>query len=630
MPVTPSTSKTEPHAIWLAGHSFLATTVGVLDQRYRIDSFLRGIFNIQAGNTTNRAISGSVLVHDWTANLPQSYGAYPVILQQIVRPTLGNGPYYGHVAAAGYVWGVNDLGNVPTTGGAAGMTQITAAFIHAMRSMISRHRASATYEDTWTGSAGQLQVAYGSNWTTAGGTSSFSSGTSIRGCSSTTTNNVITVTLPSDYKGEPVAFGFIGQSSGGGWGAAQTAGFGGTVTFGGTALTTGNAGGASASNGATFTTSNIVPVGTTHVPLVFRVNDLDATAAGKTITITCTAVDTGSGAKVYYDYCQLESLRPPAVVVGNIARSIAGSTSLGYGSYSSFWTGGNSYWKGQATPGSTGDADVAAANAALVAMVAEFDGRVRIADLDSAIGGNLALLNPGDQIHPNVDGARAAADAMARAFRLAMVANDTSATETPFPGGGALRIGRTTSARPGAQQWYTPDHSAVSTLSTATTPAMAAGDMFAMPFYVSEMTDRFDLAQLEATAAPSVAGTFRVGLYDDEDVSGYPGVMIFEASSGGAVSSGTTAGFKATPGFTWPLDFGLYWWVVKLETVGTGLIWRAVQGPSMWLPEAATAGLTAGTAAWKIAGQAAGVLPAQFPASAAPTVLAPKLWVRRL
>lgn len=634
MPVYPQTLRAPaPAVIFFAGHSFWHTTVGVPDQRFRFDANIRHRYNIQGGNTTNRAISGSLLVREWTTGAPTSFGGFPTIIQQVTRPTLGNGPYAGNAGMAGYCWGINDIGNVPTTGGAAGMTQLIAAFKHAMRACISRHRASAVYEGAWAGSGGSLLISYGANWTAAGGTENFSSGSDIRGCTNTTTSNVITITLPTDFKGEDVAIGFIGQTSGGGWGAAQTAGFGGTATFGGTALTTGNAGGASASNGATFNTSNIMPTGTTHVPLVYRIVDLDTTAAGKTITITCTAVDSGAGATLYFDYVQLESLTAPGVVVCNCAYSTSGSTTIGYGGYTSTWTGGNSYWKGQGTPGGTGNTDVDALNTAITAVVAEFDSRVQIADIKAAlsVGGvaDTTLLNPGDNIHPNMTGARLCADAFAAAVDRLRGSNDSSVTETAYPGGGALRIGRAKSTFPGAQQWYIPN---VTPLGFTTYTAVA-GDMFAWPIYVTEETENWDMFQLEVTTANSTTGgTVRFCVFDDEDMNGYPRVNISEPT-GVTLSMGITTGFKATGAFNVAPDFGLYWMCLKIETIGTAAAFalRAFSsGYSPWLPTNPTTGLTVEPSAWKLTGQAAGAMPARFPNSAVLTNTSPKLWIRRL
>lgn len=633
MPVYPRNLRApQPASLTFAGHSFLNTTTGILDQRYRIDAMVRAHYNVQAINVQNHAISGALLVREWAAGVPVSYGAFPVILQQINRPTLGSAPYVAGTNGP-YVlgWGINDLGNVPTTGGSAGMTQVIAAFKHAMRAMISRCRAAATYEGAWTGSGGQLLISYGSNWTSAGSTQAFSSGTDIRGCSNTSTNNVITITLPTDYAGEDVAIGFIGQTSGATWGSSQTAGFGGTATFGGTALTTGVAGGASSANGATFSTSNVMPLGTTHTPLCFRITDLDTTAAGKTITITCTAVDSGASATLYFDYVQLEALDAPAVVVMNCARSIASGTSLGYGSYNSIWSGGNSYWKGQGTPGSTGDTDVAALNTELAALVAEFDGRVQLADVDTAIGGSATYLNSGDLIHPNSRGARLAADAICVAMDRAR-SLDSSVTETPFQGGGAVRIPHVKSTYWGAQQWYC--QSVVQASSSNYT--FVAGDMFAVPFMITEAAEFFDALGMEVTTASTTTSpTVRLAIYQDENLDGYPRV-IYSEPLGAVFSPGTTTGFKTTSTFTLALDAGLYWLSMKVETVGTASATQVrgmASGRSDWLPVSSTAlsGTPDGIGI-KLTGQSTGAMPATFPTSGTliTSTAVPRIFFRRV
>jgi hypothetical protein len=635
MPVYPQSIATPPPAtIYFAGHSFLNTTVGVPDQRFRIDSLVRHRYNIQAGNTTNRALAGALLVREWTAGAPTSFAGFPTIIQQVSRPTLGSGPYAGNAGMAVYLWGINDLGNVPTTGGAAGMTQVIAALKHTLRACISRHRASALYEGAWTGSGGQLLISYAANFTSAGSTQNFSSGSDIRGCSNTSTSNTVTITLPTDYTGEAVAVGFIGQTSGGTWGAAQTAGFGGTATFTGTALSTGHAGGASAQNNATFSTSNVMPTGTTHVPLCFRITDLDTTAAGKTIIITCTAVDSGGGATLYFDYVQLEATDAPGVVVCNISYSTSGSTTIGYGGYTSTWTGGASYWNTQGTPGSTGDADVDAANVAIAAVVAEFDSRVAVADIKKALatsGGvaDTTLLNPTDNIHPNMRGARKCADAIAAAINQLRGANDSSVTETAYPGGGALRIGHAKSTFPGAQQWYEPMNG-VTAYSTYTG---VAGDIFAYPFYITEETENWDMFQVEvSTASATTPATIRLGVYDDEDMNGYPRVLISEPL-GTTFSVGTTTGAKQTTAFNIAPDFGMYWLAFKVETIGTATaVYQAYSNGAagFMLPRSVATGNPSQPTAWKATGLGAGALPASFPLNATAVNLSPKIWIRRL
>jgi hypothetical protein len=174
--------------------------------------------------------------------------------------------------------------------------------------------------------------------------------------------------------------------------------------------------------------------------------------------------------------------------------------------------------------------------------------------------------------------------------------------------------------------YHTADFAAVG---TAYTPVV--GDMFAIPFEVTEMDEKYTSFALEKAAAGSVAGSLRWGIYSDYTHKGYPDIQLQEFTAGGALTLSTGAGVLTTPGgqFTWYADIGLYWLVMKIVTTGTGITLATITGPSPYMPQASTSGLLAASPraiGWKLTGQGTGTFlstATTFPAGATPILAAP-------
>lgn len=517
-------------------------TIGTLDQTGRADSIFRATMDVEHNNWRNYASTGAMLTEQG-----RSQGGYTRVLQEVTKSTR-TAPYAADGGAAILCYGINDMGNKGVT------TQLRTAFQHALRTCISRWRASAVYEDSYNNGSSPGQVAYGAGFVQSAGTQDFTSGTTNRRAT-TTTSATVTITLPSDYTGQTVVVSFIG--------AAGV--FGGTVTFSGTAGVTG-----------TLSTSNIMPSGT-HCPVVRRITNLTSSNASQTIIMTATAIDASGG--VEFDCWWLEANNPPPVIVCNIARL----TATGYASY----------------PNTVTDSDVATWNIAIGDVVAEFDPMVQIADLDSALNKDSTLISV-DGVHPNEFGAAKISDALLNAVKRLGPSGTYGVAgqlNVSSPRSGQLAIPR----RSGF--WYTSDFPTTGSNYTA-----IAGDLFAMPIQVTGGRERWIQFAVEAIA--SVTGTaIRWGLYDDISYTGYPQCLITEATSAGAFTITTGAGVKTSPtsgtgSINQPLDPGLYWLALKFTTVGVTHTFRTLKGPSPFLPNLSTTGAGSITpSGWKLTSQ---------------------------
>jgi len=256
-----------------------------------------------------------------------------------------------------------------------------------MRTVISRWRMAVIYENDF-----QIgtRTSYGAGFGSVAAVG-YTSNDTAHWCTSTTNAN-FTLTLPSDYNGEVVSVCLVGAG-----GVA-----GGVVTWGGTAGMSG-----------TTSTSNILPSSAvSHCPVVKRfvngggVSLLTSANAGQTITGTVNTLDAGGA--VMLDFWGLESKYPAPVIVCNAARLPAAGYTTNYPS----WTGTEA----------SRDQDVLDLNSNLSSLVAEFDGMVQIADMDSVISKDSTLL-ASDSLHPNEYGAAAIVDAIQTARkRLTRVA----------------------------------------------------------------------------------------------------------------------------------------------------------------------------------------------------------------
>jgi hypothetical protein len=550
-------------------HSYGDGLAGSYDPTGRMDSIFRQVMDVEYTNFSQYAVAGSRLTVE---------GAAAGGWASFYRETSGGKmpskafPYTSEGGGLCMVFGINDLG---TLGGAT--TQNLVAYQHALRSVISRWRASTIIEND--ASSGNMVPTYGGTWTAE--TGKFDGASSGGWRFHATTGGTITWTLPADYDGSPIALAFTGRPGVNG----------GTVTFSGTAGVTG-----------TISTDNIMASATlSNCPVIKRITNLTSANAGQTIIATVTA----NNGLVYYDCCWIESLSPGPVIVANCPRL----TAAGYTAKYPSWTAQTASL----------DGDVQALNAAVLTVVGEFDAMVQVADLDSVMNKDATLF--ADGLHPNDRGAQLCADALLTAVKNLspnLKYGISSQFNPPALKAAAVR-------RPSrAANWYAPE------FASKTTYTAVAGDMFAYPFYISESRTTWSNWGIEVTTANSTAGgTCRVGIFGDANFTGYPDLNIQELTVSATLSFGTTVGSKTTNagGFIWRPNPGMYWKVVKIETIGTAAAaaLAAIKGPNPFLPQVNTTGLlNAGsdpTAAgafvgWKLTGQATGAFASTFPAGA--------------
>lgn len=589
MPVSPPLLKARPVLnLEVCGHSYFQSTVGTFDQASRIDQKLRALLGVDLLAFKNRALTGACLCKENPGN-----AGWATVLQQTRRPLRG-APYPGRGGVYVDCWGINDIGIlVPSGDTGTVMTQVRGAFKNSLRAVISRQQAGTVYEAGGTDEAG-AGWSFNSGWTLTSGQNAANSGNGWRNFAGTTTftNNVATFTIPADFPGGWIALGFQG--------AAGV--FGGVVTLGGTAGWTG-----------TVSTSNIMPAASgSHGHVCVR-KLFTSGNAGQTITITATSTDTTSGtSNIALDYLQIEAVSnagvsiAPLVVVCSAPRA---TTNAAYASYA------GSYWSGTGTPGSTGDTDMANLNTDIASVVAEFPaGTVVVADIDSVMA-KTAALYASDGIHPNELGAQLAAQVIRNTIRQASVGDVSWSSDARDAG--AVRNPRR------ALCWDFPD-GLIGNPTTAVTAALATGQAWAWPLYVTESAERWDMLSFEVTTASTGAGTpLHFALYDDEDQLCYPQCLVQDW--GTAVT--TSTGIK-TLAINWPPDVGLYWLVMKVDTVGTvtGVL-RGHSGMySKYVPYSAAATPASLSAVRNscyniaAAGIATGAFPQAFPTTAVPLI----------
>lgn len=553
---------------WTAvGHSYLQFNAASYNQRSRLDSILRSRFDAESTNWANLAIAGSRVTVEGAAQ-----GGWATFIRSINKLPGKTSPYTSSDGGLLLVTGINDLG---TLGGAT--AQMQTAFGHALRFIISRWRASTIIEDT--------ALTYGGAWTAETGKFDISSSGTEHFTAGVTTPT-FTYTLPADYNGEPVAIGLIGRSGVNG----------GIVTWSGTAGVTG-----------TTSTDNIMPSASlSNVPVVKRITNLTSANASQTIIGTVT---TNNGL-VYVDSVWLEALEAPPIIVCNVARLTAAGYSTKYSS-----------WNAAPALGSC-DADVAAFNTVLTNLkTTEFDGMVQIADIDSVLNKVASLYVDG--LHPNERGAALIADEIDNARRKFVLTGVKSPALNMNMGprySGGMRIRR----RSGL--YHTADCSAITTY----TPVV--GDMFALPFEVTEMDEIYARWAMTVNAlATSGTCTIRWGMFSDFMNKGYPDILVQELTVGtGALSISTAAGPQLNPAaqYTWWPDIANYYLAMKIETIGTGFTFAALQGPSYSMAAGGSSGdvrvaSNGAAVGYKIAGQATGAFASTFPAGAVPSNVVP-------
>jgi hypothetical protein len=560
-------------------HSYGDGTAGSFDQSGRIDSYFRQAMDIEYTNWRKFSKAASRLTIEGA-----SAGGFGTFLRQ----TSGGkfpGKVYPYASEGGglvIVHGINDIG---TLGGAT--TQITTAFGEALRMCISRWRASTIKEET------DASVAFGGTWTLDTGMVDRASGSGVR--YHNTTAGTVTITLPSDYKGEVVGVSFTGRNGANG----------GTVTFTGTSGTTG-----------TLITNNVMPSGSLSAcGMVKRFTNLTSANAGQTIICTVTA----NSGLVYFDDWWLEAKSPGPVIIANVPRLPSGQYTVNYPS----WTFQTASF----------DGDVAALNAVITSVCGEFDAMVQIADFDGKLAADATLFKDG--LHPNETGAALCADALREAV-LRLTPNGAFGLTAQFnpSAAKAAPVRRPTVAG----QWYSTDFLSAGAVTVGTAPT--AGDMYAYPFPITEARTTWDLWGTELAAVGTAYTTnLRFGFFSDYNMTGYPDLNLQEITAGGvlAVTTAGGVGLKSSNGggFVWKPDPGLYWLVFKFDAVSgtTPMTFSFITGPGRYMPQVANTGLVStviGRAVgWKLTGQAAGAFPSTFPSGATLTNTGPYLGMRR-
>lgn len=664
MPVTSGPTLPIPN-FWTAyGHSYFMYAFGTRTPAGRADAIFRNMMNIDHTSWRNFAVAGSRIVNQgasqggWVRPLSTLQGAP-------LSSTSQGAPYVAQGGAYLLCWGINDLGYNGNT------AQNNSAFASVLTAVISRCRASIYRAPNYAGAGGTGTIAY-SGFTTAGTNTAAWLEQSSSGfiAYSSTVGNTITITLPSDYTGDPVVIGFLGSP-----GVA-----GGTVTYTGTAGVTG-----------TTYTGNMMPAASINTAYMCRrITGLTSANASQTIIMTLSSLD--AGGNFYFDGFWIEADNPPPVLVCNTARitsvgySIYGGTftatslsgtavsstpstvamsatwglpSAGFMTVASAggtvilsWTGTTATsLTGVTTSGGSGnyssnsltwsgptDADVAQLNAVLPAVIATFDGMVQMVDIDAIIAKN-AVMFGADGLHLNEIGAARVADAMTNALKRCIPA-------TPY--GNAISLEQESQRSCAVVVpmstgfWYTSDamggiNQSSGTPVNAYTPVV--GDWWAMPFMVTNAWLRWVQWQVNLitnSASPSVYA----GFYDDRNFTGYP-QQIFNPPANStplALSAGT--GLKqstVTPGangyVNLPLDPGLYWLAIGISVAGTCTM-TTVHGPSHYVRQLPAAGtVPAGTqgaiaaCSYKLTGQGAGVMPTSFPPGGVATDNAPMIAV---
>lgn len=576
--ITPSKTYDRPDFWRIFGHSWWNYQTGPSgDQTGRVDAMFAGALDVEKSNWKNYAVNGAT-----ACGSGRSSGGWARVLNQIVPPTTSAGvrrsaPYAPDGGATILGYGINDLG---VYGGQT--AAVRTSYVDATRAQISRARASSAFLVT------DSAFVYGAGFSSNASGNDLGQGPTDR-LATTTTSATITMTLPADYAGEVVSFGWIKRPD-------VTNG---TITISGTAG--GTFGGAT-----TFGISNGGGIPAAFVNNSYtccRVRNLSSANAGQTIILTLTSLD--ASGNVFFDGGWFEADTPPPVIICNIARV---ATDAQYIASYPGWSGTEA----------AKDGNVLTTNGLVETMVQEFDSMVQIADAYTAIAKNTTMTNDG--VHPNEKGAAAIVDSFQAAIKRLRPGpkswGDTMSMNPPQPRAGYSRLGRRVNF------WYCSDD----VTPTYSTYTPVAGDLFAVPFEITEPRDLFSQFSIEVAVVGTVAPTLRWGIYDDIDRAAYPQQLTpYSATQTTAFSSAITPAAPSIRNqnmlYPWPPDPGMYWLVLKVDTAGTGQTWRSYSGTSRFVSQRGSTGLASAIAgcALKLTGQGSAALAGTFPTGAAPT-----------
>ena len=630
--------------------------------------------NLQPNLVRNHARSGANL-----CSQGRQMGGFVRFLTEINRYKKA-WPFARYGGLSVIIYGINDLGNFTV----AQQPLMQATFQNCLTMAISRIRASAIYP----AGAGLAQWAFNTGWSAGSANADWSS---VNGMVATTTNLAnATFTIPLGYKGEPICFLLVGTSGAtagtvtwGGTVAGTTGIVGLTTNLNSTTLDahgpipirfTAAANGLSPLNAGQNITITVTAISGTvqidsawiesakpdpvivcnvphcdcrYMPMVLG----DGTTTGANLSFwspsanfsTANPKDTGASI-IELD---AQGALPPGetVAIVNTAGSVTMSANAlkaatgiqfslgriqnGYANYAT-----NTDFSG-AIPSNhaAADADVTALNQTMVSTVALFDSMVQYVDLDPAFGYGGSALPPGvysytayDGFHPNELGSSRIVQAVVQGIqKLAPPATDyvplgQVELQTPLA---LLPYNKRNIISSG--QYYT-----VEGCGTGSNYVSVAGDTFATPFMVTEANEEWQNFIVEQMNAPTTSGAnVRLGFYDDVMYNGYPQNLRTEMTAGGAFALGTTAGVKTVANLTNWLRPGLYWIVLKVDSLGTTPSQlRTIVGPNPYMPGWASGGGVASYIGWKLTGVGAGALPTSFPTGAAITNVAPMVGIQ--
>jgi hypothetical protein len=616
----------------------------------------------------------------------RSQGGFARALSEMDHDGRISPPFVRSGGAYLFCWGANDVGNTAS----GSQTLLRSAWANAMRALISKARASSIYlaatSGNWAfGANFSTSPTSSADFTSGSATSKQATVVDSAGTSTAT------FTIPQDYQGEPICFNMVALSGGSlivTWGgtaatAGGTSGINGrtdTLSAASTQATTaygvrftGPVNGLSAANAgqtisvrittvsaSTFTLDGCwieafkpPPVLWCNFPRLPERNVTHSSGSGVTTGVTTNFTDANMAFLAATDVGQsivetdaqgaftagktISSVTNATTVVlsGNatgaftsirytLARALLGYSNGQYGFSNTNFTGAT------AASHAAADADVTNLNATMLTTAQEFDAMVQIVDFDAAMGGdsnlpaNVLSWFALDGNHFNDFGKQRAALQCWRAVAAMRAAPDLADFTPADLVTGAIEFVGSDRRIIVSGQVYLAD-----TEGWGAPYLAVAGDMFAMPIFFTKPNLQIGASMVEQMNAPATAGSnIRIGIYDDHNFSGYPQCLRKEPTSGGAFAMGTTVGVKNPGAFSKAVYYGLYWLVVKIDSLGTTASqFRTIMGPSRYLPAWAAAGGAATPICWRLTGVGAGALPSIFPAGGVLWNTAPALGV---
>ena len=522
--------------ITVAGHSYTDQTSGYNEtmpwgtQYNTTQSFVNRLMAIM-GVTGPEAVylgrAGAVLQWDETTSVSgiinSAGGGWARVLQKVTNYNV-RAPYTSNNGVCIAAWGINDVNTIPS--GIVGYN----AFSSALRTVVSRFRASSVYEIYSNGATDSSIVRSGGTLVTS---NTQNSGDGYYNF--TTVGSGVTITVPSSFEGGTIALGFVGVSG----------------NNGGTATVTVD----SVVNG-TINTSNI-SINSSKTGMVYRCQNL--VSGTHTIAATVSSLDS-VGAGVAFNYWQIETPYPNPVIVANTAK-------LNY--YAAGYNGSN--------------AEVETYNSAVTSVVSEFENPIAIADWQELlVGGNNRIAS--DLIHPSELGAMYLATEVWQQYLNCGGPTYTFSGPTNFNARMGLpvlplaplsqanstipvRIGQTGIQRVGT--WSSSG--GVPTFTPLTATRLVTDTMYLVPIKIAQPCTLGSIVLERQTSGGGGGMQWRMGLYND--YLGWPTNLL---ATGPLVANSTTSQSRVST-FSTPVkivDPGVYWLAIAPQGgVGTQAVW---------------------------------------------------------